>query len=688
MGKALDALKNINAELQKSEKEEAPEEREPCKLCGSKKPLTEHGECPGCLESIDPMDRTYVRKSDAPKAAAASYPEVKPAPLKKDAMPKAAPASYNEMKGVHKPIAQDSGHSMAGITGAGAKPGTADSKAAVKEHKQVLREIKQIAGEDRSGMGKSEMKPGQSYRQLKKDSLGIGSSLAPNIAPQAGQAAAPAAPASSGQTINQQIGNPFGKSVDMKQGPSSESKQPPKVEIKDNPEIRAHTDKLVSEHKAKHGEPKMPFIKPGQSYREIKKAEAYAKKGSSYSHVKKAEELEKGKLAEAAIAGSLATVSAMAGVNAVKDVGALNHALKERQAQVQMMHPKAAKAPAKPKSFAQVKKAEELEKAKVDEGKSDEEKAKARGERHRREAHSVVNAEGKPYKSHAAEGNRMRDIELGAPGREGDKVVGVRSKYQPDVSLNPNGFANVAEYRHGLKADIERQKKEGRQVGDPPAAYLESRHKRALENMKENSERHVNAMPKPNLPDAAPAAPAMDRNLAIGLALGGKQGAKMAMKKSDADLKGVHKPNKMAPGESRAGFSARYAAKNGGIAGMAAHMDARSEHKKVLSELKNMPKPKLDKSALPAKGQSFAQMKKAELGQKEMDFEGQTQLDAAQIIARAPGEKAKEVASVEKQKQVVGGSPRDPGLMKKSDDAAKAGPHMQSFREYKNENGE
>jgi hypothetical protein len=263
----------------------------------------------------DEIEKSEAPKVAAPKPTAESYPQLKSEGLKK-AAPKPMVQSYKQMKaaedvkGVHAPLSAGSGHSMAGVLSAGSKHGTPDAKAAVKEHRQVLKEIKQIsnAGE-KSGMGKSEMKPGMSYKDMKKaesltkDSLGILSSLNPFSSGTATPPPppAPAAPAGDG-SINSRIGNPFGKGEEAGKldkttivapaAPAAPADGKPKAPAKAPDAAKIKTPQI----------PALPGMtplgikpiakaefKPGMSYRDMKKSGVHeefpGKKGQSLAGV-------------------------------------------------------------------------------------------------------------------------------------------------------------------------------------------------------------------------------------------------------------------------------------------------------------------------------------------------------------------------------------------------------------------
>jgi hypothetical protein len=185
MGKALENLKKVNEELVKSMPMVSEEEVAHAGMHEDK--MHEHyekgkalmgakegggmghirlgdwhkkmiGACKGC-KMAGPAEAQPSLSKAFPKPSASSYPEL---------MPDAG------LKGVHQPITPGSGHSKAGIIGTGAKHGSSDANAALKEHKRVLNEARgmkkpMLKGTESSLMC-SEMKAGQSYRDMKKAS--------------------------------------------------------------------------------------------------------------------------------------------------------------------------------------------------------------------------------------------------------------------------------------------------------------------------------------------------------------------------------------------------------------------------------------------------------------------------------------------------------------------------------------
>jgi hypothetical protein len=88
---------------------------------------------------------------------------------------------------------------------------------------------------------------------------------------------------------------------------------------------------------------------------------------------------------------------------------------------------------------------EDMEKARVDEGKPDHVKAISRADRNDRTGHSVRTASGKRFSSTKNAIQRRRDVEDGAPGRRGEKITGEprgqRHENEAGVHLHQARFA-------------------------------------------------------------------------------------------------------------------------------------------------------------------------------------------------------------------------------------------------------
>lgn len=84
----------------------------------------------------------------------------------------------------------------------------------------------------------------------------------------------------------------------------------------------------------------------------------------------------------------------------------------------------------------------EVKKARVDEGKTDEGKAEARAQRNKRQLFSPHNENGNPIRSWKNKAERRDDVEAGAPGREGEEVEGSPKETEtPGVHITSGAMA-------------------------------------------------------------------------------------------------------------------------------------------------------------------------------------------------------------------------------------------------------
>ena len=123
----------------------------------------------------------------------------------------------------------------------------------------------------------------------------------------------------------------------------------------------------------------------------------------------------------------------------------------------------------------------DLEKARIDEGKTPEEKARARTERNWRTARNPINPNtGRPYSQESRAVARINDIQLrGKPGVRGEKVSGRAQELDP---LRHNGrYDDTSKFIQNRKEDIERIRADAdKKIKDE---------ERSIQNQKESAKR-------------------------------------------------------------------------------------------------------------------------------------------------------------------------------------------------------